>query len=226
MSTEVSAPIPSTEPIATNANQAMPPSTPSVTPEPPGVGPTGRGPALTSTSQTEKRGRGPLIAAVVGVVVVAAIAVGAFVLLGGDSDKTASTTTPRTEATSAGPEATAPAGPTTSPAPITDLSATITGIEVQDGDYAVDFTVDGFEPDIQGGPESHHLHFFFDTTEPENAGTNGDPPGSWAIYDGGTPFTLLSESMAQGASQICVVVATFEHEVYDAASGNCIDLPA
>jgi hypothetical protein len=50
---------------------------------------------------------------------------------------------------------------------------------ILEGDrYRVNHTISGFEPDV-GASDALHLHFFLDTTEPANAGTNGDPPGDW-----------------------------------------------
>jgi hypothetical protein len=184
--------------------------------------PASTGTAGGSSTGPAGRGRKATIGVVVALVVVAAVA--AFLALRRDDPQTTIASAPDETAITTG----AAGSPTTSPPPTTSRSATVNGISIDEGNYAVSFTTDGFTPEIDGGPDSHHLHFFFNTTAPENAGTNGNPPGPWVIYDGPSPFTGLAVEGAEGsegATQICVVVATVSHEVDDPASGNCIDLP-
>lgn len=110
----------------------------------------------------------------------------------------------------------------------------ITGIDLDGDRYLVDYEAQGFEPLIfvegsQGSPEDHHVHFFFDTTAPENAGTNGDPPGDWQLWDrhpedGSLRFDELTASGRGGATQMCIAVADATHAV-EADSGNCVELP-
>jgi hypothetical protein len=81
----------------------------------------------------------------------------------------------------------------------------------------------------QGTPEDHHVHFFFDTTAPENAGTNGNPPGAWTIWDrpkggGQLVFTEALKSQADPATKMCIAVADANHGV-EPNSGNCVGLP-
>ena len=78
----------------------------------------------------------------------------------------------------------------------------------------------------------HHVHFFFDTTAPGNAGANGRPPGSWELWGrqrgrGELVFDEFTVDDAGDAEQLCVAVATSGHEVLADAdrTGNCVDLP-
>jgi hypothetical protein len=98
---------------------------------------------------------------------------------------------------------------------------------VLDGDrYRVNYAVSGYTPDVEGGPDSLHIHFFLNTTEPQNAGTNGNPPGVWYLTDElTTVVTDFGPDTRGGATQMCAVVATVDHQVFDPDSGNCVDLP-
>lgn len=86
--------------------------------------------------------------------------------------------------------------------------------------------VSGFEPHIGCcGDGSHHLHFYFDDLDPENAGTNGRSPGSWEMYDGPSPFSAYGVSARPAdATQMCVLIADTSHAV-ELGTGNCYDLP-
>ena len=113
------------------------------------------------------------------------------------------------------PTATQPAG----------NSATITGIQVSGDRYAVAFGVYGFQPVLPG----LHLHFFFNTVPPDQAGLPGGGP--WLIYpasNGGyadSPFTGYGAGdRPSAASQMCVLVANADHSVQP-NTGNCYNLP-
>jgi hypothetical protein len=108
------------------------------------------------------------------------------------------------------------------PAPNT---ARITSISVQDGRYVVDFETFGFTPQMPG----QHVHFFFDSVPPEQAGMPGSGP--WQLYPaaagqpGTSPFTLLTvASRPPNASQMCILVANADHSV-NQGTGNCANLP-
>jgi hypothetical protein len=108
------------------------------------------------------------------------------------------------------------------PAPNT---ARITSILVQDGRYVVDFETFGFTPQMPG----QHVHFFFDSVPPEQAGMPGSGP--WQLYPaaagqpGTSPFTLLTvASRPPNASQMCILVANADHSV-NQGTGNCANLP-
>ena len=118
-----------------------------------------------------------------------------------------------------------PAGPPTEGLP-GGRYARINSIAVDGDRYAVDWEPFNFAPLIGPGPEDFHVHFFFDDVAPENAGTNGPSPGSWDLYDGGSPYTGMSlASKPASASQLCVLVADANHAV-TVGTGNCMPVPA
>lgn len=101
--------------------------------------------------------------------------------------------------------------------------ARITGITRQpDYSYSIAFETDNFTPQLPGT----HLHFFFNTVSPTEAGSPG--AGPWKIYGGASPFTGYSfvekPDGLEGATQMCVLVANSNHTVIP-NSGNCYDLP-
>jgi len=88
--------------------------------------------------------------------------------------------------------------------------------------YVVDYEVHNF-PDSSPGM---HVHMFFDTVPPEQAGSPGSGPWklTWGQY-GDPPFTQYAEAnRPAGATQMCALVANPNHSV-QANSGNCMDLP-
>jgi hypothetical protein len=108
------------------------------------------------------------------------------------------------------------------PAPNT---AAINRIWVQDGRYFVDFETFGFTPQLPG----QHVHFYFDSVPPEQAGMPGSGP--WQLYpaaagqSGASPFTLLTvASRPPNANQMCILVANNDHSV-NQGTGNCVALP-
>ena len=85
--------------------------------------------------------------------------------------------------------------------------------------YVVDYETFGFVETLPG----MHVHFFFDTVPPEEAGPPGKGP--WKMYGGPSPFTGYSEVDRPGdAFQMCVLVVNPNHSVIP-GSGNCLDLP-
>ena len=92
----------------------------------------------------------------------------------------------------------------------------------------VEWTPFNFEPATDG----FHAHFFWDTTRPEEAGTNaedfGAEPGQWELTDE-RPFvsenTMLLSNKPAEASAVCVTPATHEHAVVDPAVFQCVPLP-
>lgn len=106
-----------------------------------------------------------------------------------------------------------------------DNTARINSITVQDGRYVVDFETFGFEPLLPG----QHVHFFFNSVPPGEAGMPG--AGPWQIYPAGpgqantSPFTLYSvDQRPADATQLCILVANPDHSVVQ-DTGNCVDLP-
>jgi hypothetical protein len=101
----------------------------------------------------------------------------------------------------------------------------INRIWVQDGRYFVDFETFGFTPQLPG----QHVHFYFDSVPPEQAGMPGSGP--WQLYpaaagqSGASPFTLLTvASRPPNANQMCILVANNDHSV-NQGTGNCVALP-
>jgi hypothetical protein len=99
------------------------------------------------------------------------------------------------------------------------LAARINGISIQDGLYVVDFGTSGFTPQLPG----QHVHFFFNTVSPEQAGVPGSGP--WILYGGASPFTGYGVGdRPGGATQMCILVANPDHSV-QLGTGNCVSLP-
>jgi hypothetical protein len=169
---------------------------------------------------------------------IAAVAIGANLLGGGGAGASPSTApsvavvttaSPSVAAVSASPspeptatpspEPTATPAPTPSPTPA-GRQARITTITVSGGRYVVDYDVFNYEPELPG----RHVHFFFDTVPPEEAGVPGSGP--WILYAGPVPFTGYKVSdRPQGARQMCILVARMDHSVVQ-DTGNCVDLPS
>jgi tRNA A-37 threonylcarbamoyl transferase component Bud32 len=145
----------------------------------------------------------------------------------------APTSTPTTQPT-ATPEptqviytATATSAPTAPPVytQSPDPYVNIRGITVQGDAYVVDYETLGFTESRDGW----HIHFFFNTVPPEQAGVPG--AGPWILYYGPNPFTgyRVGDRPAD-AMQMCARVANADHTLYNAPysginTGNCVDLP-
>jgi len=138
-------------------------------------------------------------------------------------EPTASPTIPPT-ATSAEPTNTAvPPTATTEPAPTAteppELGVAITGIALEGSTYVVSYETYGYTEQLPG----MHVHFFFNTVPPEQAGVPGNGP--WFLYGGPRPFTgYTTADRPAGATQMCALVANADHSVV-AGSGNCWNLP-
>lgn len=104
------------------------------------------------------------------------------------------------------------------PGQVSPPQARINNITIQDGLYAVEFETFGFEPQLPG----QHVHFFFNTVPPEEAGLPGQGP--WIVYGGPSPFTGYGIVDSEGATQMCILVANPDHSVQP-NTGNCFDLP-
>ena len=115
--------------------------------------------------------------------------------------------------------------PTETPVPATPTPegpyVVITGIRLDNSVYVVDYEVHNF-------PESPqlHVHMFFDTVPPEQAGYPGSGP--WRLTYGpygDPPFTQYGVAhRPPNATQMCSLVANPDHSVqFD--TGNCVDLP-
>ncbi|MEW6083602.1 MAG: protein kinase [Chloroflexota bacterium] len=115
--------------------------------------------------------------------------------------------------------------PTETPIPSTATPSTpyvvILAIRVEGPLYAVDYDVHNF-------PEGSnlHVHMFFNTVPPEQAGSPGSGP--WKLtygQYGDPPFTGYTlANRPPNATQLCALVANPNHSI-QLNSGNCIDLP-
>lgn len=110
------------------------------------------------------------------------------------------------------------------------LTSTITSITLVGGTYNVFWTTDNFVPVIGGGPDAHHIHFYFDTVGVVNAGV--PQSGPWILWDAnegagrGSPFDGYGvNDRPVGATQMCVTVATNDHAVDNVNFFHCMDLP-
>jgi serine/threonine protein kinase len=120
---------------------------------------------------------------------------------------------------------------TTAPTDVPTLEPTVTptfpplyvrinGITVNaSNEYVVEYETFGYTEQLPG----QHVHFFFNTVPPEQAGMPGSGP--WKLYGGPRPFTEYKVSnRPANATQMCALVANANHSVI-AESGNCVDLP-
>ena len=100
------------------------------------------------------------------------------------------------------------------------LYVRINGITVNaSNEYVVEYETFGYTERLPG----QHVHFFFNTVPPEQAGMPGSGP--WKLYGGPRPFTEYKVSnRPANATQMCALVANANHSVI-AESGNCVDLP-
>lgn len=97
--------------------------------------------------------------------------------------------------------------------------ARITAIARSGSTYRASFETAGFTP--QDG--AAHVHFFFDTVPPTQAGVPGSGP--WFMYFGGSPFTGYGiADRPFGARALCILVADAGHAVTQ-GTGNCVSLP-
>ncbi len=109
---------------------------------------------------------------------------------------------------------------TLTPTPSTPY-VVITGILLENNRYVVNYEVHNF-------PESPalHVHMFFNTVPPEQAGSPGTGPWklTWGAY-GDPPFTEYGPANRPvNAAQMCALVANPNHSIQP-GSGNCFDLP-
>ena len=112
--------------------------------------------------------------------------------------------------------------PTSTPLPTVPAGipfSRINDIELTDGRYVVDYETFEYTEAVPG----MHVHFFFDTVPPEQAGVPGGGP--WILYGGPRPFSGYRQAdRPAAAEQMCILVANSDHSV-QANSGNCYPLP-
>jgi eukaryotic-like serine/threonine-protein kinase len=118
------------------------------------------------------------------------------------------------------PSPTALASPTIAATPTAaGPSAHITDITSNGSSYSIAFTTAGFDYGLPGT----HVHFFFNTVAPEQAGVPGNGP--WELYGGPSPFTEYGTAdRPAGATQMCILVANSDHSIQP-GTGNCVALP-
>ncbi|MEY2424178.1 MAG: hypothetical protein QOI95_4245 [Acidimicrobiaceae bacterium] len=218
-------PPPPPPPTVESSPASAPPPPPVIDAPPPAPAP------APPPQATPSRGRRWILPAAVAA---AAAVIAAVVVLtsgggGGSKDNTATSTGSSSSSTNSTSSNTA-TSLAAIPIGASGRGSIIDGITIQDGRYVVQFRAAGFDPDINGGPDGHHVHFFFDNvTPPINAGTSGpNQNGDWKIYDKPNPFTgYLVSDLAQhaGAKRLCVLVADAQHAV-ELNTGNCVALPS
>ena len=201
-------------------------ATPTVEAEPPAVPP----PAAPAPPAGPKPTRGrPSTAVLAGIAAAIVLAIVLVAVLagggGGGGDDEEPDDAAAATVTTESPTTTTPTTATTVPARPSGPYTEISRITRSGDTYVVAFSVAEFDPQISPTAGTRHIHFFWNTLPPENAGTNGNPPGEWVIYDGPSPFTQMRASeRPSGATQICARVADHQHAVF-ADTGNCVDLP-
>lgn len=95
----------------------------------------------------------------------------------------------------------------------------INSITIDGNNYAINFEAFEYTPILPG----MHVHFFWNTVSPQNAGSPGSGP--WDLYGGPSPYTGLSlAERPSAATQICALVANGNHSIQP-NSGNCVDIP-
>lgn len=95
----------------------------------------------------------------------------------------------------------------------------ITEITLDGSSYIVDF-------EMHNQLESQHVHMFFNTVPPDQAGSPG--AGPWKLVGGAygpSPFNGYGPAnRPPNATQMCALIANANHSVIP-NSGNCVDLP-
>jgi hypothetical protein len=191
-------------------------------------------------------GNRKLAFALLAAAVVVALVVGFVVLRGGDKPKTVATgSDSSSSSSSSGSSSSSSEGSTTTSDPAPDCPrdaerfACITQITLNGENLVVSYVTGGYTPSLQPSkagpaPGSHHIHFFFDTTKPEDAGTQSNTPGVWRVWALPSPYTnpaqqngddgFIISDIPAGATKLCALVADNIHAVTQ-GSGNCFPLP-
>ena len=134
----------------------------------------------------------------------------------------APTTTAATSTTTALAGCSAPAG----------RCVRIDSIATDGDDFVLSYTTVGFDPDLDGGPTSQHIHFFYDSVPLEQAGLPAGT-GEWAVWDtdqaGENVFRgderFRPSAVPAGATALCAVPATAGHTIDPGAVPSCAELP-
>ncbi len=131
----------------------------------------------------------------------------------------ASPTTAASPTVAASPTTAVAPSPTHTPEPAGPF-VRINSISIEGGYYVVDYTPIGYTPTLPGT----HIHFFWNSIPPENAGV-GPTQETWYLYGGPNPFRGYGVNERPAiASQMCSLVANPDHTV-QLNTGNCVNLP-
>ena len=165
--------------------------------------------------------------AVVGCLIIGVIGYFAYTQFGGalpgatDTPEPTATVPEATEEVVAVVEPTATPEPTLtpSPSPPPEPFVLITDIQLNGSTYLVAYETFGYTEMLPG----MHVHFFYDTVPPSQAGSPG--AGPWAVWGGPRPFNGYNTgNRPAAASQICTLVANPNHTII-MGTGNCFNLP-
>ena len=200
---------------------------------------------LAAAGPPPKRGRKVEIM-IAAIIVLAAVVGGAFILLGGDDDQGGSpddTTalsnaadvddTDATQNTDSDqvnnpppPTAAATTQPVRRCTAATGRCVFITGMTRNSNEIVVTYETVGYEPDIDGGPESRHIHFYFNTVPVDQAGLPATGP--WVVYDvddnGEYVYRFPDSEIPDGATELCASAANVNHGLDDHLQ-DCATLP-
>jgi len=95
----------------------------------------------------------------------------------------------------------------------------INSIGLDGNTYIVEYETFGYTEVLPG----EHVHFFFNTTSPQDAGAGG--AGPWYVWGGPRPFNKYTTGdRPGGATQMCALYAYPNHTIA-LNTGNCVDLP-
>ncbi|MDX1613836.1 MAG: protein kinase [Candidatus Promineifilaceae bacterium] len=126
-----------------------------------------------------------------------------------------------TNSPTAAPTQTPTSAPTLAPSPTTATGPTvrIDNISLSGDRYIVDYGTTGYTEALPG----MHVHFFFDTVPPDQAGLPANGP--WYVWGGPRPFDGYGPGdRPGGATQMCALVANTDHSII-LGTGNCVNLP-
>lgn len=112
------------------------------------------------------------------------------------------------------------AEPTPTVTPFPEPYVFISNISLNGSVYEVEYETFGYTEALPG----MHVHFFFDTVPPEQAGSPNSGP--WYVWGGPRPFNGYTTGVKPAAAtQMCALVANADHSI-QLNSGNCVDLPS
>jgi hypothetical protein len=232
---------------------AEPPPPPPPPPEPPAPPPAAASSWEPAAPQgvaiPSRRGNRTLAFVLLAAAVAVAAVVGFVVLRGDDTPKTVATSTDSTDSSASSSSGSSSSSGGTATSLPTDASAScprdaerfacITRITLNGENLVVDYEVGGYEPSLEPSaagptPGSHHIHFFFDTVKPEDAGSQSQNQGMWRVWALPSPYTnppqnngndgFILSDIPDGATKLCSLVADSLHAV-TLDTGNCIPLP-